>query len=343
MARTANKKEQENKESKTKSKAEQTRAELLSAFADVLGAKELKEILQDDPKNIKIERFPTGSLLLDRDLKGGWAKGTMIELMGENQSGKTTVCIHAVAEYMKAYPDDPVLWLDLEKVFDPDYFESIGVDVTNPLFLLLRPTVGEEVWSTIHAFANKGKGRGLVVVDSVTLLLSTAEDENDMDKASVGASAKMNNKGIRKLFPYLKDNNITLFVINQFRSNIGVMYGSPNVTTGGRSWEYFARTRVQISSSKGELGEYSNVKLKLVKANFGHRDRVTETTIDYGKGFNKIKELITLAVEQQVIEKAGAWFRYNDTNIGQGFDNTYETLLDNPELFEEIKSKLSFD
>ena len=187
-------------------------------------------ILIEDAYNIKIEKFPSGSFLLDLDLKGGWAKGTLIEIFGENQSGKTTTVIHAVAEHQKKYPEEPILWVDLEKVYDPYYFKQIGIDISEDKFILLRPSSGEDTWESIISFV-KTFDNGVIVLDSVALLLPKKEDEGSVGDAQMALAARMNSQGLRKLFPYMKPGGTTVFAINQTRKNIGG-YGDPNVTTG---------------------------------------------------------------------------------------------------------------
>lgn len=308
-----------------------------SLITDILGK---NNGIVDDPLNIVIEKFPTGSYLLDRDLKGGWAKGTLVEIFGDPGCGKTTLCIHAVAEHMKKYPEEPVLWIDLEKVFDPSYFTAIGIDVNSPNFILTRPAAGEDTWETIITFVKEFK-KGIVVLDSVALLLPRKEDENSMsDSNTMAGAARMNSQALRKLFPYMEMGGVTILAINQVRSNIGVMYGETNVTTGGKGLSFYSRTRIKVSKSKGEAGEYSNNKFTQVKSNYGYQDAVTETSIIYGQGFDKDKELVVLATDEGVLSKKGAFYSYEGVNIGQGLDRTIEALNDNPELKEEIFNKL---
>ena len=292
----------------------------------------------DDPMNIEIQKFPTGSYLLDRDLKGGWSKGTLIEIFGPSQSSKTTICIHAVAEHMKKYPEEPILWIDLEKVFDPVYFTTIGIDVQSEKFILMRPSAGEDAWESMIKFT-KTFENGVIVLDSISLLLPKKEDEGMVGDAQMASGARMNSQGLRKLFPYMKMGGTTLFAINQTRKNIGG-YGDPNVTTGGEAWDFYARTRIKTSRSKGESGEYSINKYTQVKSNYGHQDYVTETTVEYGIGFNKTKELLTLSVEEGIIKKGGSWYSYGETRLGQGEDNVTALLADNIELQEELITQL---
>ena len=298
-------------------------------------------ILIEDADNIKIEKFPSGSFLLDLDIKGGWAKGTLIEIFGENQSGKTTTVIHAVAEHQKKYPEAPILWVDLEKVYDPYYFKQIGIDISEDKFILLRPSSGEDTWESIISFV-KTFDNGVIVLDSVALLLPKKEDEGSVGDAQMALAARMNSQGLRKLFPYMKPGGTTVFAINQTRKNIGG-YGDPNVTTGGEAWDFYARTRVKTSVSKGEAGEYSVHKFKQVKSNYGKKDVITETTISYGKGFDTKKEILLACIANDIIQKNGSWFSYGDTRLGQGLDNVSNLIGDNPELYDELVNKLKSD
>lgn len=286
----------------------------------------------------EMERFSSGSYLLDRQLGGGHVKGKIIELYGDNQSGKTTACIHIVAEFQKKYPNEPVIWLDLEDVFDRDYFLALGVDLHEDRFMLLQPENGEDSWETIISFAKTIQG-GLVIVDSVALLLPEKEDEGQVGDAQMASAARMNSQGLRKLMPHLTKSKTTLVLINQMRTNIGG-YGDPNVTTGGNGFKYYARTRIKSSVSKGNEKVWDTIKLKLIKANYGNKGAEVETAILYGKGFYKMKELIDLALSEGILKRAGAWYSYQDTNIGQGFEKTVDMLNDNPEIVEEIEEKL---
>lgn len=297
------------------------------------------DVIVKDPKNIVIERFKTGSYILNKDLKGGYAKGTLIEIYGPAGSGKTTACVSAVAEHQKAYPNEPVLWVDLEKVFDPAYFQKIGINIEPENFILVRPNTGEDAWEIMIGFA-KAFQNGVIVLDSVALLLPAKEDEGMVGDAQMASAARMNSQGLRKLFPYMGFGKTTVFAINQVRKNIGG-YGDPNVTTGGGAWEFYARTRIATSRGKGELEEYGKHKFKQVKSNYGNQDVISETYISYGKGIDSMMELLDLCVENNIVKKSGSWFSYEGNNIGQGFDNTVDMLHDNPDLVEELEGKLN--
>ena len=298
--------------------------------------------IEQNPENIEVERFSTGSIKLDKALKGGYAKGTVTEIYGGTGGGKTTLCIHAVAEHQKKYPEEPVMWVDLEKVFDPVYFKALGVDINPEKFILINNiSKGEDIWETIISFI-KINNCGIVILDSVAGLLPAKEDEGEVGDAQMALAARMNSQGFRKLMPYISFGKASFIAINQIRSAIGG-YGDPTTTPGGAAWEFYSRTRIKASSSKGEEGEYSKHKFKLIKANYGHKDRTVETTIEYGVGFNRTKELIEIAIEENIINKAGSWFSYDGTKLAQGLDSTVDVLNDNLELKDIIELKIKND
>lgn len=295
-------------------------------------------VIVQDLNNMHIEKFKTGSVKLNYGLKGGYPRGKIVEFSGDTGSGKTTLCIEGAVEFQKEYPDELILWVDLEDVYDPEYNESLGLD-TSTNFILAKPKTGEQAWDLIVEFAKTSKG-GLIVLDSVTLLLPESEDEGDMGDASMALAARMNSKGLRKLMPHLSKNKVTFFVVNQIREKIGG-YGNPNVTTGGKGWAFYARTRIECSVQKGELTVSSNHRFKLTKATYGTKDFVVESSIVYGKGIDYLSEIIDMAVDMEIIKKAGSWFSYKETKIGQGKNAVKEILEDNPELLEEIENKLA--
>lgn len=295
--------------------------------------------IEANPKDIQIEKFSTGSIKLDKELKGGYAKGTVTEIYGPTGGGKTTLCIHAVAEHQKKYPNEPVMWVDLEKVFDPVYFQALGIDIDTSKFILVNNlSKGEDIWETIISFV-KINDCGLVILDSVAGLLPAKEDEGEVGDAQMALAARMNSQGFRKLMPYIGFGKASFIAINQIRSAIGG-YGDPTTTPGGAAWEFYARTRIKATSSKGEEGESTKHKFKLIKANYGNKDRTAETSIEYGIGFNRVKELVELATEDNIVKKSGSWYSYDGTNISQGLDGTVEALEQNPDLLEIIETKL---
>lgn len=290
--------------------------------------------------DIVIERFSTGNTKLDIELKGGYPKGTYIELYGVNQSGKTTAAIEAAIQFQKKYPDEPILWIDLEKVFEKAFFEHLGLDLNPDKFILVRPSTGEKTYEIMIDFSKSIKG-GLVILDSVALLLPEKEDEQDMGAAQMASQARLMSQGLRKLFPHTSKNETTLIFINQVATNIGVMYGDADVTSGGRRLGYYTRTRLKLSKVKGKYPEICNgCNISLVKATFGNEGVKVESHISKNGGFDKMVDLVDAAIDLDVINKSGSWYSYNETKIGQGLQGVIDLLNDNPELLEEIESKI---
>lgn len=310
--------------------------ELKGNLLKIFGKK--SDVIIENPADIIYERFSSGSLLLDRVLKGGHVKGTAIEIFGQTGSGKTTSAIHAVAEHQKKYPDEVILWIDIEKTFDPIYFQTIGINLDPDKFILLRPSKGEDAWEAMITMM-RDYGKGVIVLDSVATLMNAKEYEGEVGDAQMAGAARMNSQGWRKILPFLRFGGTTLISINQMRTNIGG-YGDPNVTTGGKAWAYYARTRIQASVSKGVEELYGKHKFKLIKATFGHKDATVETAIYYGEGINKYRELIDMCIEKGIIKQGGSWFSYGETKLGQGKDSVVDLLQDNLELSEELENKL---
>jgi len=306
---------------------------------DKLGGKKKKDFLTD-VDNIYIEKFPTGSLQLDIELFGGYPKGTAIELLGPTGSSKSTLAIEAVAQHQKKYPNEIVLWLDLEGIFDKIYFENVGVDISPEKFILAQPVKGEEAFEIMRAFCENFEG-GIIVVDSVAMLLPSKEAEADFEDAQMGIHARLMSKGLRNVLPIARDKNITQIYINQERTNIGG-YGDNAVGTGGKALPYYTRTRIKTGrqNSKGDSGESIGVSYKTIKANFGRENTTVNAKVIFGIGIDYVGELIDLGVQFGVIQKGGSWFSYGESKIGQGVDKVKQTLADNPELFEEVEAKV---
>lgn len=289
----------------------------------------------------EIEKFGSGSLTLDKELKGGYPKGMIIEATGDPSCGKTTGAIHCAVEFQKKYPNEEILWLDLEKVFDNNYNTALGLDTTKN-FYLVRPLTGEDAWTYMVEFAKNSVG-GLIVLDSVTLLLPIREEEGDMGDAQMASAARLNSQGLRKIMPHISKNNTTMYVINQMRTNLG-SYSGGLVTTGGKGWGYYARTRLRFYKSmpadKKDLGVFNETKIKLEKATYGNELSTAETRIIRGEGFDRFGELVDLSVEYGFIQKAGSWYSYGDAKIGQGKSSAVEMLEDNLELAEELTQKV---
>lgn len=298
-----------------------------------------KGLITEDPKNLEVEKFPTGSYKLDEKLKGGYAKGTITALLGEQQAGKTTSCIEAARQHQIKYPNEHVLWLDLERAFDAEYFESIGVDLDYEKFTHAKPDTGEEAYQIMLDFIESFNGGGMVVVDSVDSLLPETEEQSDMGDANIGAAAKLNSQGIRKLVPRINKKNVTLFFINQIRANIGNSF-KPFKSSGGYALEHYPRTRLHMFPKKGEEVISTGVTIKTEKANYGKPNEKFSTNIIYGKGFDREAELIELAAERGVVEKKSSWYYYEGTIIAQGIPQFKTVLQDNPEFKEELLNKI---
>ena len=290
-----------------------------------------------DPSDIVYERFPSGSYLLDDELKGGYVKGKHVEFMGENSSGKTTTCAEAVAQFQKKYPKEMIMWFDLENVLDEEYFNNIGVNINPEKFILMRPDTGEEVFEIVREFAKSFKG-GLIIIDSVPLMVPETTMEADFNQANVAAQARLMSKGLEMTMAHVNKSGATMFFINQLRVNIGG-YGDNNVTKGGKALGYYVRTRIKTSrqNSKGIAGESSGNTFELVKANYGNEKKKVETRIVYGQGIDKVSELIDFCTKLDVFEKSGSWFSYKGTKLANGKNAFIEVLKDNVELYEELE------
>ena len=324
---------------KKQKEKEKTPHELFLESIKKAFGKESPIIDTSDEEALEIEKFSSGSLLLDQELKGGWPKGRIAELYGPEGSGKTTTSIHAVAEFLRKYPDEYCLWLDQEKVFDPVYFETIGIDWRSENFILTRCHSGEDAYETMINFTKFHKG-GIIIVDSVATLLPSAEDEKDMGAATMGSQARLNSQGLRKLLPHLSKSNTTLFFINQVREKLGVTFGDPETTPGGKAIKFYARTRVRVSSKKSEDDSSAKAGYILKKANYGNVGGKVETNILYGIGFDRVSEVLTVAVEAGLIEVNGSWYSYEGTKLGQGFNGLKLAVEDNINLYQEIEQKV---
>lgn len=299
-------------------------------------------VVIEKPEDLVIEKFSTGSMLLDDKLAGGYPKGMIIEVFGDNASGKTTTAIHAAKEHQAKYPDEPILWIDLERVFDPVYNETIGLKCSEEdNFILLRPSKGEDVYEAAKTFCKMHLG-GLVVIDSVSLILPTKEDEGDVGDAQMASQARLNSQGLRMLFPHASDSKTTVMFLNQVRSKIG-SYGDPDISGGGRALGFYARVRLKTTRSKGEEGISMGMSYKIIKGTFGSKGcegTLVKTSIQFGEGLDRIGEIIDVALEHGIIEKAGSWFSYGKDRLAQGKQNVRQLLSENKGLLDEIWAKV---
>ena len=291
-----------------------------------------------DANNIVYERIPSGSFLLDYELKGGYVKGKHVEFYGQESSGKSTLCAEAVAQFQKKFPKELILWFDLENILDAEYFNNIGVDISSDRFILSRPDTGEEVFEIIRKFTTEFKG-GLIIIDSIPFLVPETVMSSDMTQANIAPIARLLSSKIPIIMPSANRSSTTIFFINQVREKVGVMYGSPETTPGGNTVKFAVRTRIRTSrqNAKGSAGEYSGNTFELVKANYGNEKNKVETRIVFGQGIDKYSELIDFCSKIDVFEKSGSWFSYKGTKLANGKNAFIEVLKDNIELYEELE------
>jgi recombination protein RecA len=289
--------------------------------------------------NLDIELLPSGSLLLDHALGGGYPMGRIIEIAGPESSGKTTLAIHAIAEAQGRGKNCAMI--DAEHAFDKVYAENLGVNTDD--LLISQPDTGEQALDLVEAMIDTGEVQ-LIVIDSTSSLVPRAELEGEMGDSAVGLQARLLSKALRKVTGKAKKNNCLLIFISQLREKIGVMYGSPEVIGVGNALKFYASQRIVVRKStqvngKDGFGPEGNVtKAKVIKNKVAPPFRETEYTIKYGKGIDKEGELIDLAVDFKVIDKSGSWYSYQGTKLGQGKENCLAILNDNPDLLDEIKS-----
>ena len=293
-----------------------------------------------DNTHMEVQAVHTGSVSLDMALGiGGVPKGRIIEIFGPESSGKTTVALHIVAQAQKRGGE--VAFVDAEHALDPDYAAAIGVDIDS--MLVSQPDTGEQALEITDALVRSG-AIDAIVIDSVAALVPRQEIEGDMGASTVGVQARLMSQAMRKLSAVISKSNCVVIFINQLREKIGVMYGNPETTTGGRALKFYASVRIDVRKSDqikngGEiLG--NRVKCKIVKNKVAPPFRTAEFDILYGKGISRAGEILDMGVALDVIQKSGAWFYYNDIKIGQGRDKARQTLEGNEELFAEIEGKI---
>ena len=290
---------------------------------------------------VPTETVSTGSLGLDLALGvGGLPKGRVIEIYGPESSGKTTLTLHAIAECQKA--GGVCAFIDAEHALDVKYAKDIGVDTDN--LLVSQPDFGEQALEILETVIRSG-AVDLVVVDSVAALTPKVEIDGDMDDQQVGVQARLMSKALRKITGLLNKMNCTVIFINQIRMKIGMTgYGSPETTTGGNALKFYSSVRLDIrriaTLKQGENSIGNRVKVKVVKNKVAAPFKQAEFDIMFGEGISKIGELIDYGVKLDIIDKAGAWFSYGDSKIGQGRENSKVFLKDNPEIAKEIENKI---
>lgn len=288
-----------------------------------------------------VESISTGSVALNAALGvGGLPRGRVIEIYGPESSGKTTLTLHAIAEAQKA--GGIAAFIDAEHAFDRFYAEKLGVDLEN--LIISQPDHGEQALEIADNLIRSG-AIDIVVIDSVAALTPKSELEGEMGDSKMGLHARLMSQALRKLTGTISKTNCTVIFINQLREKIGVMFGNPETTTGGNALKFYASVRLDIRRStqiKDTAGAVlgNRTKVKVVKNKVAPPFRTAEFDIMYGEGISKVGEIIDLGVEYEIINKAGSWFSYQDTKLGQGRDSVKNILMDNPELVEELEVKI---
>ena len=293
-----------------------------------------------DFKETSVDAISTGALNLDIALGiGGIPRGRIIEIYGPESSGKTTLALHAVAEAQKTGGE--AAFIDAEHALDPAYAKKIGVDIDN--LIVSQPDTGEQALEIAEALIRSG-AIDIVVVDSVAALVPKAEIDGDMGDSHVGLQARLMSQALRKLAGTINKTNATIIFINQLREKVGVMFGNPETTAGGRALKYYASVRMDIRRVEAikQDGEVvgNRTRVKVVKNKVAPPFREAEFDIVYGKGISKEGSVLDLAVTLDIIEKAGSWFSYNGERIGQGRENIKKYLADNPDVMAEVEKKV---
>jgi len=294
-----------------------------------------------DRPSVQVDCIPTGALALDIALGvGGVPRGRIIEIYGPESSGKTTLAQHIAAEAQKR--GGIAAFIDAEHALDPEYAKNLGVNIEE--LLISQPDTGEQALEIAEELVRSG-AIDVIVVDSVAALVPKAEIEKAMDEQQMGLQARLMSKALRKLTAIVGKTNTTVIFINQLRQKIGVMYGNPETTTGGNALKYYASVRLDIRRIEGlknkdgeDIG--NRVRVKVAKNKVAPPFRTAEFDIVYGKGISALGNILDVAVNMDIVKKAGAWFSYNDEKLGQGRDKSKEFLAENPEMLKEIEAKV---
>ena len=293
-----------------------------------------------DKQIVPVDVISSGCLTLDLALGiGGWPKGRIVEIFGPESSGKTTVALHAIASCQKA--GGYAAFIDAEHALDPIYAEKLGVDINN--LYVSQPDDGEQALNIADELV-RSTALDLIVIDSVAALTPRAELDGEMGQSSVGVQARLMSQALRKLTGIISKSNTCVIFINQIREKVGVMFGNPETTPGGRALRFGASVRVDIRKGDaikdGTAFVGNRTKAKIVKNKLAPPFKTAEFDIIFGKGISQYGCVLDLAVEKGLITKKGSFFKYNDDNIGQGRENTVQYLADNPELADELIAKI---
>ena len=294
-----------------------------------------------DAPIVDIDVIPSGSLGLDVALGvGGYPRGRVVEIYGPESSGKTTLTLHAIAEAQKA--GGIAAFIDAEHAFDRFYAENLGIDIDN--LIISQPDNGEQALEIADNLVRSG-AIDLIVIDSVAALTPRGEIEGEMGDSKMGLHARLMSQALRKLTGSISKTNCTMIFINQLREKIGVMFGNPETTTGGNALKFYASVRLdirrstQIKDSDGSV-RGNKTRVKVVKNKVAPPFKLAEFDIMYGEGVSKVGEILDIAVEFEIIQKSGSWFSYEETKLGQGRDAVKQMIKDNPDLMDELETKI---
>lgn len=293
-----------------------------------------------DKEHVSVEAISTGSLGLDMALGiGGIPRGRVIEIFGPESSGKTTLTLHIIAEAQKK--GGACAFIDAEHALDPVYAEKLGIKIDD--LIISQPDTGEQALEIVDTLVRSG-AVDVVVIDSVAALVPKAEIEGEMGDAQMGAQARLMSQALRKLTGSISKTNCTVIFINQIRQKIGVMFGNPETTTGGNALKFYASVRIDIRRTGAIKDKDVNIgnltRAKVVKNKVSPPFKQADFEIIYGEGISRIGEIIDMGANANIIEKAGSWFAYNGTRIGQGKENAKQYLKDNPKIAKEIEDKI---
>lgn len=289
---------------------------------------------------MNVEAIPTGALSLDVALGiGGIPRGRIIEVFGPESSGKTTLTLHMIAEAQKLGGE--AAFIDAEHALDPVYAKHLGVDIDN--LIVSQPDTGEQALEIAEALVRSG-ALDIIVVDSVAALVPKAEIDGDMGDSHIGLQARLMSQALRKLAGAINKTKTVIVFINQLREKVGIMFGNPETTPGGRALKFYSSVRLDIRKIENlkQDGEVvgNRARVKVVKNKVAPPFREAEFDIMYGKGISKEGNIVDLAVNLDIIEKSGSWFSYNDARIGQGRENVKKFLIENPEIMKEVEEKI---
>ena len=291
-------------------------------------------------KAMNVEAIPTGALSLDIALGiGGIPRGRIIEVFGPESSGKTTLALHAIAETQKMGGE--AAFIDAEHALDPVYAKNLGVDIDN--LIVSQPDTGEQALEIAEALIRSG-AIDIIIVDSVAALVPKAEIDGDMGDSHIGLQARLMSQALRKLAGAINKTNAVIIFINQLREKVGIMFGNPETTPGGRALKFYSSVRLDIRKIENikQDGEVvgNRVRVKVIKNKVAPPFREAEFDIVYGKGISKEGNILDLAVNLDIVEKSGAWFSYNGEKIGQGRENVKKYLSENPKVMDELEKKI---